>query len=125
LNIVKTFRRAVLLLLLVSFSGVAGIGALCSSCAPGGEMDCCKPSSSKLPTLEEPSCCEFQVTSPAEVIPAIAAKQAPSPAGFDLPAPEIASAHGRELSGALLSSAPPLQASNPPPLFLLHGSLLR
>ena len=125
LRLVKTMRKAMLLLMLGSLASGAWFGSFCASCGSGGEMDCCKHSRSKLPALSTPSCCESQWTAMAEDMAAIVAKQNPPVRGSEAGAIGIESA-GRRVAGASWRSpSPPLKEHGSPPLFLLHGSLLR
>jgi len=105
----------------------AGAASFCSS-KGAGEMDCCKSSKHCGTGLKKPDCCRFEPASPTPQPAAVQA--APVAKGFkncELLASLEATAREAvpgPLKGLVLALAtrPPLVS--PPPLFLLHGSLL-
>lgn len=128
---ISTMRhgRFLSILLVLTFLWTSsGMASFCTSKGAGG-MDCCKSSRPCGTGLKKPDCCRFEPASPT---PQPMAVQAPPIAkGFkhcDLLA-SLAVTGGAAvpvlLTGQALTFANPPPLGSSPPLFLLHGSLLR
>ena len=126
MNFVKTLKRAVLLLSLLSLMGSAGVVPLCASCGPK-LMDCCKGNSSGAVSLNLAPCCDFHMSVTVEPHPARMTSvdsrnlqdEAPLVSAWDVTHPSV---DARLPERFAPSAGPPLDIS--PPLFLKNSSFL-
>ena len=124
MSFVKTLQRAVLLLLLLSLLGSAGVVPLCASCGPK-PMDCCKGDASRAASLNQAPCCAFRMSVTVEPHPARMTSvdsrnlqdEAPLVSARHVTHP---SADARLPERFAPSAGPPLDIS--PPLFLKNSS---